>query len=210
MSLFTCPAATALTEIPKPDCKEHFGQIQRLIFQRKLKADGSRNEFVISTANPNALASWTALKSATDSTKVVLSPEVGAVELPVNEERTFGSGNEVPNGIPISLGAQPSAMNGRVYHSKAEVIRALKKLRGEAQLTVYLVNQYGQIAGAADDTGTPTKFAGFDVDKFFVSDKGSGGYDGIDFHNFSLQMPENWSDQFHIVTPTDFDPRVDI
>ena len=38
-----CPQSAALQTIPASGCPESFGQIQKVVFQRLYKADGSKN-----------------------------------------------------------------------------------------------------------------------------------------------------------------------
>ena len=99
----TCPAATALTTITAVTCPENFGQIQKVAFQR-LVASGVKNSFT--TANDiKLLASWTTLKAANDSTKIVISPYINAPTVEAGEARTFGGGNETLGGVEEILGA---------------------------------------------------------------------------------------------------------
>lgn len=72
-----CPAETALPNVPAITCPESFGQVQKVAFQRLTKGDGSKNSFTSEKAI-TALASWTSLLSAADSTKVVVSPYIQA------------------------------------------------------------------------------------------------------------------------------------
>ena len=72
-----CPAGAALPDVPAIMCPESFGQVQKVAFQRLTKDDGSKNSFTSEKAI-TALASWTPLLSAADSTKVVVSPYIQA------------------------------------------------------------------------------------------------------------------------------------
>jgi len=72
-----CPAGAALPDVPAIKCSESFGQVQKVAFQRLMKDDGSKNSFTSEEAI-TALASWTPLLSAADSTKIVVSPYIQA------------------------------------------------------------------------------------------------------------------------------------
>ena len=67
-----CPAGAHLADLSIPDCKESMGQVQKVIFQRIYKADGAKNTI----ANPALKASWTALLTAADGSKCIISPYI--------------------------------------------------------------------------------------------------------------------------------------
>jgi hypothetical protein len=50
----------------------------------------------------------------------------------------------------------------------------------------------------------------FPVQGFFVSDKNFGGYEEVDSNNIEWMFPENWSDKFYVITPTDFVANTDL
>ena len=206
MSLYTgCTTAASLTAIPVPTCAESLAQTQRIIFQR-LNAAGVRNELTIVTVGeePQLKATWTALKAAADSTKVVSSPIMGAPSTDENGFREFGSGNEVPDGIAIPLATNPTPFTARIYASRQDVIAQLKALAGET-LQVFLVDSEGRIAGETDSVTTPTTFRGFKIRGFKVSDKVLGGFDSPDYNTIGFELLPDWSDRFYMVTPTNFD-----
>lgn len=199
----TCPLAAAIDTLPVATCPEEFGQVQKIIFQRK----GST--ITILTTNPNLLATWTALKAAVDGTKVQISPFVQGPEVVPGEAREYGGGNDTLDGIPIILGSDPTAVSAKIIRVKQDVIEALKKYKCE-DMGVFLINAAGQIAGVTDDIGTPLTFAPFPIRGLFVGDKAMEGFGGVDSNAIKFQMPENWSDKFHVVTPVDFLANVDL
>jgi len=84
-----CPAGAALPDVPAIKCSESFGQVQKVAFQRLMKDDGSKNSFTSEKAI-TALASWTPLLSAADSTKIVVSPYIQAPTAEAGAARRFG------------------------------------------------------------------------------------------------------------------------
>ena len=67
----SCPKATALTEVPTQDCPIDFSQIQRYGFQRggnKFDTAGTP------TSDITLLADWQVVRTATDDSKIVISP----------------------------------------------------------------------------------------------------------------------------------------
>lgn len=201
--LCSCPVASEINDIPAPGCFEDFGQITGFILQRRYSSGTTENSFTIATANPNVLASWSALLSATDGTKVQKSPLLHGATLEPGEFRESGSGNDVAFGIPLFKGRAHASLTGMFKRERQDVILALKDYECET-LSVYLVNESGWIAGVADDVTSATTFKGFPLSSFRVSDKASGGYDDVDFNNVAMNFYPNWSDYFYIVKPTNF------
>jgi hypothetical protein len=200
-----CPVGTALTALTAQTCPEDFGQVQKIMFQRIYSTGTTLNESVIASANPNVLATWTALKAATDGTKVTVSPIVSEPAFAGAEARTYGGGNATVNGTPQILGSTPTTFTGKFLSAKQNVIAQMKNYMCE-NLGVYLINGNGKIAGIVDDLTTPTKFRPIPLvpNSFFIGDKIIGGYEAPDHNMISFGLPENWSDKFYIVTPTDF------
>ena len=206
-----CPAATSLTTIPAVACGENFGQIQKVAFQRLRKADGSRNSFT-TTASILLKASWTALLSAEDGSKVVVSPYIEAPTSEPGAIRTYGGGNETLGGIEEVLGAEPTAFSAVLRRMPQNVIKIMKELSCESNagnLGVYLFNDNGQIE-AIQDPETATTHYPIPIRSFFVSDKGHGGLENPDFNNISWQFAPNYSDDLKVITPTDFNPLTDL
>ena len=206
-----CPAAASLTTIPAVACGENFGQIQKVAFQRLRKADGSRNSFT-TTASILLKASWTALLSAEDGSKVVVSPYIEAPTSEPGAVRTYGGGNETLGGIEEVLGAEPTAFSAVLRRMPQNVIKIMKELSCESNagnLGVYLFNDNGQIEAIQDPERTTTYYP-IPIRSFFVSDKGHGGLENPDSNNISWQFAPNYSDDLKIITPTDFNPLTDL
>lgn len=206
-----CPAAASLTTIPAVACGENFGQIQKVAFQRLRKADGSRNSFT-TAASILLKASWTALLSAEDGSKVVVSPYIEAPTSEPGAVRTYGGGNETLGGIEEILGAEPTAFSAVLRRMPQNVIKIMKELSCESNagnLGVYLFNDNGQIEAIQDPETTTTHYP-IPIRSFFVSDKGHGGLENPDFNNISWQFAPNYSDDLKIITPTDFNPLTDL
>lgn len=206
-----CPAAASLTTIPAVACGENFGQIQKVAFQRLRKADGSRNSFT-TAASILLKASWTALLSAEDGSKVVVSPYIEAPTSEPGAVRTYGGGNETLGGIEEVLGAEPTAFSAVLRRMPQNVIKIMKELSCESNagnLGVYLFNDNGQIE-AIQDPETATTHYPIPIRSFFVSDKGHGGLENPDSNNISWQFAPNYSDDLKIITPTDFNPLTDL
>lgn len=207
----SCPKPTEPTDIPPITCFEDFGQVVKFGLQYRFSSGSTLNQFTISSANPNAIASWTALLEAENSTKVQFSPLVGEPSLPPGDFREAGGGNATPFGIPKFKGRGHAIFECQLQQQDQRVAKALKMYEiAPPDLQIYFINEAGLIAGYVDDKDTPTKFRGFQLSSFRVSDKSLGGYDGIDYNLIQAHLFPNWSDNFYVVTPSDFDALTEL
>jgi len=200
-----CPAPTELTEIPNVNCPVDLKQIQRLGFQRI-------GYTFDATATPPTdildLSVWQALKTASDDTKVVLTPLIGGDPvIEPGEAITSGGGdNSTLNGIEENEGTNPSAFSCVFKSLPSEAEKAIKALKCEKQLTVYLFLQGGRLAVTKIDTD---KITGFNALSLFVSDRGNQGFGTKDTVSMSFSLEAGWSDNLQILKPN-FNPFVDL
>lgn len=200
-----CPAGAHLADLSIPDCKESMGQVQKVIFQRIYKADGAKNTI----ANPALKTSWTALLTAADGSKCIISPYIQGPTTEPGAARTWGGGNDSLGGIPVVIGAEPTNFSGNIYQESQSVIKVLKSYMCE-NIGVYLIDENGRIGCIADNPASPTAYSPIPICAFFVGDKNLGGYDAPDGNAISWSFFPNWSDNFVMVTPTDFNPLTDL
>ena len=125
MSMCSCPAGAALPQVPNASCPQDFGQTQKIIFQRIFKTAGTKNSFTQS-ASIKELASWTALFSASDGTKCVITPYVEAPTADGGDAITFGGGNDTVGGTTKVIGRNPVNMSFVMRQMTQDVIKALK------------------------------------------------------------------------------------
>lgn len=206
-----CPAAAAITTIPNVACPENFGQIQKVAFQRLLKADGTKNSFT-TTASILLKASWTALLAAADGSKIVVSPYINAPADSGGDARMTSGGNDDLGGIPEVLGGEPVQFTGSLRSVPQSVIKAMKPLMCEANagnLGVYLFDENGKIEALQDATVATTYYP-IPIRALFIGSKIHGNFDAKDSNAISWYYPDNYSDQLAIVTPTDFNPLTDL
>jgi hypothetical protein len=204
--LCDCPVSSTLPDIVDNDCPNMSGQVQMLAFQRINSASGVLNSFVILTNSIKTKASWTAKKTAADSTKIVISPYINAPTFEPGAAKTFGSGNEILNAIPMVVGKDPTKFTSKLLNRDAAVVSALKSMQCE-ELGVYLFNEAGQIGCIVDNTTTPTLHKPVPIHSLFVGDKKIGGIEAPDENEMSFSLVPNWDNNFVWVKPTDFDPR---
>lgn len=205
--LCNCPQSAAIETIPVVDCIERFGEIQKVILQRT-KNGTVTNEIVIATDDPALLATWNTLKSAVDSTKVQATPFINEFEGEESDPREASSVGI--GGIAAVLGDDFTPAQGYFHDVPQKVIKKIRKYNCETGLSVFLVNEHGQIGCLADDNETPLKIKGIPVRSFFVSSKSFGGRNDVDKNKIMWKYLPNYSDEFYIVNPTDFDPLSDL
>lgn len=206
-----CPAAAAIATIPNVTCPENFGQIQKVAFQRLRKADGKRNSFTTEAAI-TLKASWTALLSAQDGSKVVVSPYINAPADSGGDARMTSGGNDDLGGIAEVLGGNPVQFDGSLRSVPQSVIKTMKALQCEANagnLGVFLFDENGKIEAIQDET-TSTTYYPIPIRALFIGSKIHGNFDAKDSNAISWQYPDNYSDDLAIVTPSDFNPLTDL
>ena len=206
MPVCTCPVGTTISSITIPSCPEYLGQIQKVIFQRTYSSGSTENFFVVATNNTNVLATWTTALTAIDGALAVVSPWISNPTMEAGEPSTFGGGNATVDGKEVVLNPTASKFTFELHNVPQSTIAEIKTLACE-NLSVYFVNNAGQIIG--DDEGSTLNFKGIKVqsETMFVSDKVLGGLEGVDMNMVRFSLPANWSDNLEVITPTDFDGR---
>jgi hypothetical protein len=206
----TIPAE--LPDLAALNC-ERLGQIQKIIFQRIYSTGTTKNSLTIATTDPNLLATWTTLLTASDGTKAVITPTLNAAQIEAGEAIEVGGS---PLNIPSVVGAQPSVYDSHIPNARQDLIEDLKAYAKEANvggagaLGVYFVNTNGKIFGIADDVETATTFQPIRVYSLFVGDKTTGNIEDNDKNTVKFYLPQNWSDKLYMVTPSDFDANSDL
>lgn len=203
--LCNCPLDAAVADIPLNQCIEDLGQVQKAVLQRVFSAGGTKNTI----ADPTAKAEWTVFLAAADGTKAVQTPYLSAPETEPGAARTYGGGNATLGGIEIPIGREPTAFTGSILRSPQDTIAALKKYQCE-NVGVYLIDEHGRIGCLADDIENPTTYYPIPVSGFFVGDKKLGGLEEPDMNAIMWKFFANWSDNFVIVTPSDFNALTDL
>lgn len=205
MSMCSCPAGAALPAVPNASCPQNWGQTQKIIFQRIFKTAGTKNSFTQS-ASIKQLSSWTALFSASDGTKCVITPYVEAPTSDGGDAITFGGGNDTVGGTTKVIGRNPVNMSFVIRQMTQDVIKALKGLQCEDELGVYLVNGDGQILALSPSDNT---YYPIPIRSLFISDLKLMGLDNPDENALSFSFLPNWSDDAKVVTP-EFNPLTDL
>lgn len=202
-----CPVGAAIPSVTLSSCPEIIGQVQKIIIMRIYSSGTTKNGFVIASANPNLLASWTPKLAASDGTKVIQSPFIEAPQFEAGAARKTGGGNNSLGGVQRVIGAEPSSFKGVITNSVQSVIKSLKSLMCEKIGVVY-VNEQGQMICKKDSTGLIAQ--PIPIHAFFVGDKKIGGLEEDDTNAIEFSMYPNWSDDLYVITPTNFDALNDL
>ena len=203
-----CPAGKHLNDLEIAECKESFGQIQKVIFARIFSSTGVKNKIPKETIAKKA--TMTPLFAAGDGTKLIISPYIQNPTTEPGDARTFGGGNQTLGGVEIVIGREPTTFTGIIYQEAQSVIKTLKTYSCE-KIGVFLIDENGNI-GAIDSDGKGTNYEPIPVDKFFVGDKNLGGYEEPDNNAIQWSFLPNWSDGLEIIKQTemDYNPLTDL
>jgi hypothetical protein len=199
-----CPLPAAIETIPAEDCGINLKQIQRIIIRRNPNSIGATAGNDI-----NVLADMQALQTALDSTKMVITPLIGANPvIEPGEPITNGGGdNSTMNGVEEVTGVNPSKYSCEFKELSPAGEKAMKSLMCEKDLQAMFVLQGGKIAVKEIDG---TNDSGFEIESFFVSDRGNQGFGTNDTHTMSFSLPSGWSEDLKIVKPTGYNPLTEL
>lgn len=200
-----CPAGAHLPDLNIAECKESFGQIQKVIFQRIFKSPGVRNTIADLTQKANL----STLQSAADGSKIIVSPYLQNPTTEPGAARTFGGGNASLGGIEIIIGREPTTFSAVMYQEKQTTIATMKKYMCE-NVGVYLIDENGRIGAIANDPENPTEYSPIPIGKLFIGDKKLGGFEEPDGNTIEWSFFPNWSDNLVMVEPVDYNPLTDL
>ena len=202
LSSCSCPLPAAIGDVTPNTCPDNFGQIQKVIFQRKgFVFDGTAGKDI------TLLADWQALQVAADDTKAVVSPFTYNSIITAGESITNGGGdNTTLNGEVELVGVNPSVFTGEFRSLDAATIAALQALNCETGLGVYFITKDGKII--ADETAA-AEYTVFPVSSLFISDKTNSGFATKDVNTISFNLEACWSAEYNKQTPA-FNPLSDL
>lgn len=203
-----CPVGAHLADLSIAECKESFGQIQKVIIQRLFGEAGLKNS--ISATNIKSKAGMTGYLTAADSTKIIISPFIQNPTTTPGEARTFGGGNQTLGGIEIVIGREPTTFEGVIYQEKQSTIATMKTYSCE-EIGVYLIDENGNIGAITEDNGA--NYMPIPIRSFFVGDKNLGGYEEPDSNTIRWSFLPNWSDKLVIINQADgfnYNPLTDL
>jgi hypothetical protein len=178
-------------------CATDLDQVVRLAFQKP------QDSAPFNVTDPiGDVDSWVALLSASDDSKIVLSPATANVTIPSSEGTFIGeNSNESVNGLGYYLGENNVRVVGEIHSADQEVIDELKKLEcyadaslGASLLTVYMFQR--RIKGVSKVLAKKVdedEYRGFEIFNLRFSTVGSEGYQTKSKYMFSFDMqPDEW------------------
>jgi len=164
-----CPLASELPDIPLASCPEDFGQIQKIIFQRRLNGSALNSSTPTGAGSLELEATWQTLLDASDDTKAVISPILESPETEPGGPVTFGGGNQTRDGIPLIVGREATTFEGVFYRQRQDTIEARKSYSCE-DVGVFLVDEFGRYGCLVDSISSPTEAYPIPVVSLFVGD----------------------------------------
>ena len=196
MRICSCTTTAALPDIPNTECKQSFGQIQKLAFVRIYSTGTTKNNFD-TTNDITKLTTWQKFIGISDGTKIVVTPFVEAPTQDGGDAITFGGGNDTLGGVEMRVGRNATNMSFALREWMQSAIKSLKALECEGALGVYLINEHGQIE--ARKVGE--EYFPLPIQSLFVGDKIHGGLQEPDSNSLQFSFSPNYSDDLVIVTP---------
>lgn len=196
MRICSCTTTAALPDIPNTECKQSFGQIQKLAFVRIYSTGTTKNKFD-TTNDITKLTTWQKFIGISDGTKIVVTPFVEAPTQDGGDAITFGGGNDTLGGVEMRVGRNATNMSFALREWMQSSIKSLKALECEGALGVYLINEHGQIE--ARKVGE--EYFPLPIQSLFVGDKIHGGLQEPDSNSLQFSFSPNYSDDLVIVTP---------
>ncbi|HRE52241.1 MAG TPA: hypothetical protein PK339_12515 [Flavitalea sp.] len=202
--LFTCPAPTALADIPAQACPERYDQIIRMFLMRRQSAA------LFTTTTVKVLETWTPLFAEDDSTKIIKTPLLSNVVIPPGEIlKEGGNDNTTINGIPRLNGRGFAPVTIQLQDAESAVRKGLRALASESalqpgftNLEAIFVNRFGQLIYRK---ATDNVF-GIPIYNFVVGDVGTEGFGKSNIANMSFDLAPGWSDDVAMIGVTDFNP----
>lgn len=205
--VYVCPVGAQPGDIVVDSCPFRISQIQKLILQRKFSDNVStRNSMTV--ANAALLATWSTLLSATDHTKVQITPYISNPEtVPGEAIKIGGNTNETVDGIPIVTALSPTAFTALLRDLSAASKASLKAWFGE-NMGVYFVTNNSKIIGQTDSVTSPTVLYNIPIEQFIINDRKVGGLVDTDTNAIGFDLKPGWDDTLLQITPSDFDPLI--
>jgi hypothetical protein len=187
-----CDELLVLPNQADTTCPVDFDQVVRVAFQLKQPAES------FDTGDPiTDVDSWTALLTASDDTKIVLSPALANLVIPASEGAFSGeNSNESVNGLGYYLGENNIRVTAEAHSISQATADALEKLScfsdvalGSSKLTAYMFTRRirGKAGVIAKELDTD-EHAGIEIFNFRISSVGAEGYQAKNKYMISFDM----------------------
>lgn len=206
--LNNCPLPTAPTTAPYDGCVELLQKVGRFAFQRiNTTTNIFDNSLAMDPVDIAAQTSWDGLANAGDGTKIVITQPVEDVNF---GEPDLLEGGENVDGAAIVTGTGTTTVTAMIRNCDPVAFAALKELRREPALSVYLLGNNKIGAKLFDEdvhTGIPISFRTFEV-----KDPSRAGAKGDEFMvALQFALPEGWYEDFRVInSEAGFNPFTDV
>lgn len=211
-----CPDNNELTDIDVSTCPFDLKQIQKLAFGIRgevlwdsASGGGAGNGVPQANSQVDTLADWQARRTATDSTKLIVTPFIGGDPIiEAGEALTEGGGdNSTLGGIEEVTGTNPSKFSCHFKSLTPAQEVGMKQVQCK-NAEVYFFTEDDKIVCQKIE-GTENH-RGFPMDAYFFSDRDNQGFGTKDKHMLRFSLKKDWSENLVIVDPADFSPLYDI
>lgn len=202
--IILCPPPAALAPPPAQDCPFRLDQIVRFAIGRRA-VPAFATEAAI-----KALATWTPLLEAADSTKIIMTPIFASLVIPSSEGIYTGGGdNSTFNGIPIYQGEGTVRITGQFTGLSPAVVDILETYSQESLASGVGLSNLGLIPINKDGFIFPKNLGLAPIYNWRLASRGSEGLNANDIIPFSFDVLADWFKGFTSVKPS-FDPLVDL
>lgn len=198
----SCTRPTALTAISKFVCALHFGQINTLLVQR---GQGNTPSFA-TEAELQTLAKWTPLLTATDNTKVIVTPEFPGFNVPGSEPQYADeNSNNSIDGLGYFTGFNSVKAGAKFVGIPSDIRSQLSLISEESRpgldpgTTAYLVTGDGRIIYKKPAGGS---ISGVPFTNFYVGSLNLQGFKTLNENAFGFNLDGEWDKDLYITTPT--------
>jgi hypothetical protein len=208
-AMATCTRAVALTTISKFSCATHFGQIVALLIQRGQAAPSFATEAELKT-----LASWTALLTAPDATKVIKTPEFPGFAIPGSEPQYADeNSNNSIDGLGYFTGFNSVKATGKFVGIPSDIRSQLSLIEDESRpglnpgTTTFPITGDGRLIYDKDPVTSVIR--GIPFVNFYLGSLSTQGFKALNENAFGLNFTGDWDKNVQIVKP-DFNPRTEL
>jgi hypothetical protein len=191
-----CPTtAGVLSTVPAASCINTLDQTLRIAFQFKQATPS----FISASTGAGSFAlqaSWTPLLSASNATKIILTPLLVGLTIPQTEVLEDTNENNI-EGLPQMLGFNYSVVTAQIFDADPAVIDAIRnnvttqssQIAGITSIWGYLIGRNQRVSGVASGAN----LAGIPMYNVTISDVGSEGLRKKNIHNLRFVIPAEWS-----------------
>jgi len=196
----SCTRPAVLTSISKFDCALHFGQIVALLFQRAQATPSFATEVELQT-----LAKWTPLLTATDGTKVIITPEFPGFVIPGSEPQYADeNSNNSIDGTGYFTGFNSVKPTGKFVGIPSDIKKQLSLVRAESEaglnpgMTTFPITGDGRLIYDLDDNGV---IRGIPFVNFYTGSLSTQGFNAKNENAFGLTFTGEWDNNVQITKP---------